>query len=622
MSNTVDEIREQMGKLHKKYNPFTDFNFENDLSIEEYVYSLGDWFKGLLNQFKSLEDTANEVTEEAATSASAAAESAENAESYYNQMVSDSSVTTTRIQDGAVTTPKLADGAVTTGKIADGAVTDVKISDTSTLVSSSFYDEITFSKSRTNETDYYVAYIPRLDNDGNIIELYVAKDSSTTPLSYAQKNGTTVTSNNCVTMNTSGGSSKIGNIIGSGQVINSQNISANDNLIPNGTGYLCISQDRQIVKSYAITTPLTTLQADNEVYQCMTYYWKLVENGSAVDNSATTANEPNYVTDRHPRLAFGVLSDKTFVILACDGRTSINKGMTSDELAALMISLGCTDAWNMDGGGSTSLIACGSKMNRNIDGNGTTDRFISYKLNARKTPQSQNFVDVYGKIGFEKQNIIQQIIPAVNFLNTNLASAPMSSDLLPSTLPKGFSIVSFDPSTTNIPVSGYGTCVYYAYTDGNSKWYTAIANTTSKYQYKASKTNNENWSAWQLLPTRDEINALNSNTSATNAFMPFPKEGLANNTDLNNVLIGDWYCSSNATRNTLSNLPSGVSSVFRLQVISITRDGTTAPSESVPWIRRVQFIVDSNGSIFLRFGYREGAGTSFTWGAWKSLTFT
>ena len=77
MSNKVDEIREQMGKLHKKYNPFTDFNFENDLSIEEYVYHLGDWFKGLLNQFKALEDKANEVTEEASSSASAAADSAE-----------------------------------------------------------------------------------------------------------------------------------------------------------------------------------------------------------------------------------------------------------------------------------------------------------------------------------------------------------------------------------------------------------------------------------------------------------------------------------------------------------------------------------------------------------------
>lgn len=72
MSNKVDEIREQMGKLHKKYNPFTDFNFENDLSIEEYVYHLGDWFKGLLNQFKSLEDTANEVNEQAAEYAESA----------------------------------------------------------------------------------------------------------------------------------------------------------------------------------------------------------------------------------------------------------------------------------------------------------------------------------------------------------------------------------------------------------------------------------------------------------------------------------------------------------------------------------------------------------------------
>lgn len=214
------------------------------------------------------------------------------------------------------------------------------------------------------------------------------------------------------------------------------------------------------------------------------------------------------------------------------------------------------------------------------------------------------------------------LVSTVNSLNSNLASAPVSSDLLPNTLPKGFSIVSFDPSTTNIPVSGYGTCVYYANTNGNNKWYTAIAYTTSNKQYKASKTNNANWSAWQLLLTRDEFNALNSNTSATSVFMAFPREALANNTDLNNVLIGDWYCGSNATKNSLSNLPSGVGGVFRLQVISLTRDGVTAPTNAASWIRRVQTITDYNGKIYIRIGSKEGASSSLEWGAWKSLSFT
>ena len=210
----------------------------------------------------------------------------------------------------------------------------------------------------------------------------------------------------------------------------------------------------------------------------------------------------------------------------------------------------------------------------------------------------------------------------VNTLKSNLNEVPLSTNLLQDTLPNGFSIVRYDPSTTNKPDSnGYGTCAYYTYYQGNNKWYTAVANTTSNKQYIAYKTNAANWLEWQQLPSREEINELNDNAKDS-ALKMFPKEVIANNTDINNVLIGDWYCASNATKNSLSNLPNGVSSVFRLQVISITRDGVTNPAESVPWIRRMQFIVDSNGSIFLRFGDREGSTTSFIWGSWKSLTLT
>ena len=59
-----------------------------------------------------------------------------------------------------------------------------------------------------------------------------------------------------------------------------------------------------------------------------------------------------------PRSAIGVDSSGTKVFLvAVDGRQSASRGMTQTELAKLMLELGCFHAMNLDGGGSTRLLA-------------------------------------------------------------------------------------------------------------------------------------------------------------------------------------------------------------------------------------------------------------------------
>lgn len=75
----------------------------------------------------------------------------------------------------------------------------------------------------------------------------------------------------------------------------------------------------------------------------------LVENGKAVRPTTRTA---------HPRTAVGVDASGTkLVLLVVDGRNpKVATGMTFAELAREMIRLGCTDALNLDGGGSTTLV--------------------------------------------------------------------------------------------------------------------------------------------------------------------------------------------------------------------------------------------------------------------------
>jgi hypothetical protein len=66
---------------------------------------------------------------------------------------------------------------------------------------------------------------------------------------------------------------------------------------------------------------------------------------------------------RHPRAALGLTAGRIFAV-ACDGRARDDAGLTLEELASLMIALGCRDALNLDGGGSTSLVSGGVLRNR------------------------------------------------------------------------------------------------------------------------------------------------------------------------------------------------------------------------------------------------------------------
>ena len=65
----------------------------------------------------------------------------------------------------------------------------------------------------------------------------------------------------------------------------------------------------------------------------------------------------------HPRSSVGLDSTARFMwLVAVDGRQmDYSEGMTTYELAVLMKSLGCSDAINLDGGGSTVLMAADEK---------------------------------------------------------------------------------------------------------------------------------------------------------------------------------------------------------------------------------------------------------------------
>jgi hypothetical protein len=69
------------------------------------------------------------------------------------------------------------------------------------------------------------------------------------------------------------------------------------------------------------------------------------------------------ITDgRYPRAAIA-LAGGALLAVACDGRADAEAGLTMRELAEALAGLGAQTALNLDGGGSTSLIAAGVLRN-------------------------------------------------------------------------------------------------------------------------------------------------------------------------------------------------------------------------------------------------------------------
>ena len=74
--------------------------------------------------------------------------------------------------------------------------------------------------------------------------------------------------------------------------------------------------------------------------------------------------DSDITAERHPRCALGVNEDEVLAV-CCDGRrTGVDAGLDLAELARLLVSLGATDAINLDGGGSATLVHRGHLLNR------------------------------------------------------------------------------------------------------------------------------------------------------------------------------------------------------------------------------------------------------------------
>ena len=114
---------------------------------------------------------------------------------------------------------------------------------------------------------------------------------------------------------------------------------------------------------------------DAGAWQAFSFGPGLVENGVL---SVSANDEVGRSMSSNPRTAIGTLGEGHYVFLVSDGRTGASEGLSLYELAQLMAALGCTQAYNLDGGGSSTMVFQGELVNNpTTNGKRISERSVS-----------------------------------------------------------------------------------------------------------------------------------------------------------------------------------------------------------------------------------------------------
>ncbi|MCR5784469.1 MAG: phosphodiester glycosidase family protein [Eubacterium sp.] len=104
------------------------------------------------------------------------------------------------------------------------------------------------------------------------------------------------------------------------------------------------------------------------VWQAFSFGPALVEDGEVV---VSEDDEVGKAKASNPRTAIGMIDELHYLIVVSDGRTDESEGLSLYELAEFMQELGATTVYNLDGGGSSTMVFNGTVIN-NPTSNGST----------------------------------------------------------------------------------------------------------------------------------------------------------------------------------------------------------------------------------------------------------
>lgn len=253
-------------------------------------------------------------------------------------------------------------------------------------------EEIEYFTGKINDTDYFIAHIPHLDNNGNTITLKsgFALNNNTatagtdeTAVDFALRNYASF----CVNASIFGVYSdeeNFGHAMGC-MVKDSQLISNYDN-----AGYTTPTQNRMRIlgvkedgslKTYPFNTSYDSLIADG-VVNSFSGYGTFIENSQYVLNVTDSPDIWNFICQN--------TTTKDLYFICCNGRDIDGEpGIKPSDLADLMVSTyNCDYGFMIDGGGSTTFVKNGVMLNTPYDKYGTEIRKTPNYIYFSKSPES------------------------------------------------------------------------------------------------------------------------------------------------------------------------------------------------------------------------------------------
>ena len=110
------------------------------------------------------------------------------------------------------------------------------------------------------------------------------------------------------------------------------------------------------------------------VWQAFSFGPGLVENSQI---TVTQNQEVGKAMASNPRTAIGMIEKNHYIFVVSDGRTNESEGLSLYQLAQFMLKLGVTTAYNLDGGGSSTMYFSGQVINNPTTTGSLKERGVS-----------------------------------------------------------------------------------------------------------------------------------------------------------------------------------------------------------------------------------------------------
>ncbi len=133
------------------------------------------------------------------------------------------------------------------------------------------------------------------------------------------------------------------------------------------------------VSTFLESTSTAQTEIDKGAWQLWSFGPVIVDDGASVADVNDGLDRDKY---NNPRTAFGYVDVNHFMFVSVDGRSDVSNGVDIEELADIMLNIGCVEAYNFDGGGSATMYFDGTLINHPSEG---SEREVSDCVYIRRT---------------------------------------------------------------------------------------------------------------------------------------------------------------------------------------------------------------------------------------------